>query len=395
MNTTENEVAGIFPHVPLDVIRLTLKKNNNDFEQTVDSLLSFNDDNNNDDDDIHDFDVSMESKVADLMAVLPNVSKDEIECALMDFDDVETSLVYLLNKYEKFDFNQTKINKINELTGLNEQDSKLYYNKNKKMIIDALVDIITYHRPIKSNYDAEFKKIQSDIPKGGRVQTNKEVSVIPEYIFNENNEEVKRLGEIIATDKMLSEINWKFYLNCLKFFNGDVSKVLKLAIYIIENNGIKKTFTDSLDFNSIPSTIREEKFVRVKRKKKIPTINHSTDEEIQLDSHQLNLQRKQLNLAKLNNRIDLHHFTVKNAKITCLKALDDWWNDEIKQREEIGKSQSGEHARYVEPFIVITGRGLHSDAGISKIRISINSLLKKSPFIYTEDTSSFTISGKK
>jgi hypothetical protein len=264
------------------------------------------------------------------------------------------------------------------------------------------------------------------IPQGGKVQSNssnnntKSINSSSDkidkepYVYSESNSEVIYLGEIVSADKTLVNISWEFYINCLIYFEGEISKVLELVFFIIEKDGIEATYKETkLDYSQIAqskklTTKNSSKVTGKRQTRQLPSVSlpqksytpsaSSTNrrEDLELDGVQLSLQRRQLHLAKQEDRIDLHHFNVKNAKFTCSKALDEWWSDELKMREDVGKSEPGKIARLLEPFIIITGRGIHSDGGISKVRQAINAMLNKSPYIYDEpEVGVFKVKGRK
>ncbi|GMG20733.1 unnamed protein product [Ambrosiozyma monospora] len=101
-----------------------------------------------------------------------------------------------------------------------------------------------------------------------------------------------------------------------------------------------------------------------------------------------------LDQAKFHNELDLHGLSVKSAVRATEEALSFWWDSEISYRErrnanmKLVRAQAGD-------FRVITGRGLHSAGGQSKIKGSVNKFLRVGGFTFKDDGGAFIVTGKK
>ena len=94
--------------------------------------------------------------------------------------------------------------------------------------------------------------------------------------------------------------------------------------------------------------------------------------------------------------LDFHGFLPSTAVELLKKALEIWWGEELSEREMNAKrSITNNKALYVKPLTVITGRGMHSVGGISKVRVQVKKYLTSNNYIFWEEPSFFTIEGKK
>lgn len=374
----------MFPHIEVDIISRTLKESNNDTLKASEALLN------------HDL-----------------LQRFEQEMRIEDSNRVKSD-----NK--TWSSVQHRIYEIAELAEVEISTAKHYYHKNGANIVNALVDMV-YNLRKEEDKEVEKNKVvwekskenHQSIPKGGRVQNGASGRATPKYkkhietkpsdskyVYNENSVEVAELASLVYQDPFLVDINWEFYQEALVFFKGDVTKVIELALFIVE---AKATYRDPADvtldklndpskFNTKPQPPAQ--FIQVLRK----PINDNykrPESEDDLTAQQIALQRVQLKKCEENNTLDLHRFHVKNARDTTVKALRKWWEDELQARQESGRAHYGSRVRELDPFIVITGKGLHSEGGVSKVRASIKKLLTNSEYNFQEEEARFIVTGLK
>ena len=94
-------------------------------------------------------------------------------------------------------------------------------------------------------------------------------------------------------------------------------------------------------------------------------------------------------------RLDFHGFLCNDALLVLHKCLNKWWEEELTQRELHNQKLSMSQVANVSPLTVITGRGIHSDNGVSKLKRDVRKFLDKNDYKYHEDTAYFVVLGKK
>ena len=105
---------------------------------------------------------------------------------------------------------------------------------------------------------------------------------------------------------------------------------------------------------------------------------------------------EKLKSSAITNSLDLHNLTVPTALKATGLALRDWWKDELDQRHVDGKlTRFGWKVQFVSPFNLITGRGIHSEGGKSKIRIAVKNYLTRNNYVFEEYSGRFEIEGKR
>lgn len=83
------------------------------------------------------------------------------------------------------------------------------------------------------------------------------------------------------------------------------------------------------------------------------------------------------------------------AELIAERCLNVWWTKELALREMNGQRLNQIKAINLAPFKIITGRGLHSVGGVSKVRIKVKKFLDTCLYSYTEEASYFIVEGKK
>lgn len=112
-----------------------------------------------------------------------------------------------------------------------------------------------------------------------------------------------------------------------------------------------------------------------------------------LDCEQQRLMQRLQHMAISDSQVDLHSLSVKNAIELANSVLNEWWYDELKERQNNGVPGTKGSAVYLDPLIIITGKGTHSAGNIPKIKNGVKKLLNRGYWIYDEQSASFTVYG--
>ena len=96
-----------------------------------------------------------------------------------------------------------------------------------------------------------------------------------------------------------------------------------------------------------------------------------------------------------NYRADLHGFLPDEAVSIVRECLKKWWAEELILREQKAQRLNQRIVANVKPFTIITGRGIHSVGGVSKVRKKVKYFLENNTFVFLEEPSFFIVEGKK
>lgn len=395
------QLKEVFPDYDLDVLNLTYQAHYKDVQKTSEAILSG----------------SVSKKASETIFDVEKYIGQNAEGELVSED----------------------IANIKQLTCLTRKEVFLYLKKNHFNCIKTLIDIIEnfYSRPAASN----------GIPRGGRVQRGGGASgkgrgtvvsgATNSYVYNAKSEEAKQLASFREGDQLLQNIQPSFFQKALVFYKGDYHKVIEVTIWIIEHEGLTYFMNQSSVAPNVPDKGKKPP-AKANWKQFIQDIEQGKHKKVVLDSpaplaaerYKImsdmlkakvqsasggtnSINRKQyrsiLNDADyyaMNERIetfydsgqlDLHHLTVKSALSASLRCLEVWWQEELSMREIDGKfgNYNSNLAQFVRPMRIITGRGIHSVGGVSRIRQSVLSTLNKLGYIYNENLGSFEILGRR
>lgn len=266
--------------------------------------------------------------------------------------------------------------------------------------------------------------------------------------LNRLNEAKRELAVIKNSNKSLYKIPNEFYISLLEYFEFDISKVINICFKILQDkktlkelqkydkellfSNLEKNFkvdlidsndngneNDGDDVKEFEYTKTKESSFKIDDKKTVEKLfkeakrlrNESdsiasvyyTDEakkvfnlaKEKFEKNQINKMQKIENEGIRTSVIDLHELTVSQARSLCEKFVNDWWNEELRERELNGNSSKISKTIYLQPITIATGRGLHSAGGIPKIRIAIAKYLDSAGYRYTETGSTIIVSGKR
>ncbi|OUM53519.1 hypothetical protein BVG19_g2811 [[Candida] boidinii] len=305
-------------------------------------------------------------------------------------------------------------------------------------------DISKIRELLKDTENVDDKRQQSttfaEVLKSKDSKINKEN-------LNRLNEAKRELTVIKNSNKSLYKIPNEFYISLLEYFEFDISKVINICFKILQDkktlkelqkynkellfSNLEKKFEvdligsndnvneDDGDDGEFEYTKTKESSFKIDDKKTVEKLfkeakrlrNESdsiasvyyTDEakkvfnlaKEKFEKNQINKMQKIENEGIRTNVIDLHELTVSQARSLCEKFVNDWWNEELRERELNGNSSKISKTIYLQPITIATGRGLHSAGGIPKIRIAIAKYLDSAGYRYTETGSTIIVSGKR
>mgnify|MGYP003365485641 CR=1 FL=1 len=446
------QLVEMFPDVSSKIITNALKSSKNDIDLAISFILSDDMMENLQIEKVkHEKSDSksetIDPKISDLYEMFPKINssiirsyfdshKEDVKKTvsdLLDYEILSREDIQDQKRTEKFIKNSNKgdnisswcsthdkIIMITQFTEVDETNAHRYYQENHMNPIMAIIDII------QNNIKCESKRSQSSplpqnstaVIRSGRVQSAHGIAYGPKpahiqnervilennqaskrkpwigrkFTYSEHSKEMTELKGIIASNVDIRNINPVFIKNALKYYNGSVEQTIACLILIITNKGSKFTFIND---NSVENKFIETNTWKSKKSKTlaiVPIITHKTNIA---KSSSLPETNSILDSLFENYRLDFHGLLSTQAADILSKALTKWWNKEMEEREMSNKRLNLVNVCCVNPLIVITGRGIHSVGGISKVKIQVRKYLKNSNFVFDEEPSFFVIYGKK
>lgn len=301
------------------------------------------------------------------------------------------------------------LGQLSQVLGLPTKKVKPYLDRHKNDFFKALADIVAHYRVQKRAWTS-------------RVQDRKSAALEDAYTFGDNKNETQELNQYFWAEKSLQQLNYDFLVKLLTFFQGDVFKVLDLARLFIESKKALITYEHNLGFETrsppkqnAPTVSEMLKLTSQQKLSKLPVLgtpssavpsmgiayNSRTKKHFPSTPSVANIPSLgapaaiEPTLDTAESRVDLHGYTVAEAKSITTSALDAWWRRECELRIADGLlHKHGAKVNFVPPLVIITGRGLHSYSG-PKLRSSVLRILKDGNFIFEEGVGNVTVLGKK
>ncbi|SCU94763.1 LADA_0G11012g1_1 [Lachancea dasiensis] len=208
------------------------------------------------------------------------------------------------------------------------------------------------------------------------------------------------LNLTIASNPPLKAINPLFWKTALRFYRGDILRTTLVGSYILNNNSSQYTFIDAVakqTSSGFPeSTTGTKKNVTSKLRPPSSTSDKQSISQSSFDTKDKYARALQIFDDLFNTHsADLHGFYPQEAKAVAQACLETWWEEEISLREINADRARLIRAQNIAPIKIITGRGLHSVGGISKVRNTIKSFLDQYNYVYTEEASYFVVEGRR
>ncbi|GCF00405.1 hypothetical protein ZYGM_001577 [Zygosaccharomyces mellis] len=400
----------MFPNKPVDELNLALLSSGGVLDDACAMLVS--EDNSKENVNPHE----------QLKSMFPLVTQQTIEGVWNDqkgnFDGAVVELLNHQMLQEESDNDTPEISPqpgskstvdiVQEYTGVPTNIARHFSYRSSFNAIKAIVSILdTYREP-----PPERKPPTTHLPKfraGGRVQGPKGVAHSdklasstmdsspsiqnkPPYVFSVESTEARELEDAIQSNLNLRSIHPKFLHRTLEYYRGDLVKTLQLARLIIEQNGSRYTFKDA---DPAPNEFVSFVEYKPRSKRRSPEdLNGSSNFSLQDDSY-TPIARSMWSNVLVNTRLDFHGFLCSDAIQVLQKCLEKWWKYELDQRELNNQKLFMTQVANVDPLRVITGRGIHSDNGVSKLKNQVRRFLERNQFKYLEETAYFVIIGKK
>lgn len=351
----------------------------------------------------------------------------------------------------------TQLSRLSMITGLSHQQVTPFLRKSKNNFIQALINII------KNNNDSFILGGQSSsIPKGGRVQRgggNNNKRKGQSYNYDANSLEAQELKAIYLSNDEFKTMSETFFEKALCFFKGDYSKVIEIAMIIIEHeandltfgrhekrkttssivpsaatvlsskipsNGISGKTSTSLPYSTVvnsgsihkpDNTQMQGQSASERYKKmsellmsKISSTNHGgiaayykdVSKEARnkyrqsLVDEDYERMNERIEECRISGKLDLHRLSVQSAIQATKECLQDWWQEEINNRQLDGTfNKYGSKVLFVDPLVIVTGRGNHSVGGVAKIKVSVISYLHRANCVFEEQLGRVTVTGCK
>lgn len=324
-------------------------------------------------------------EVYKLFEIMPDLSLEHInnqyQLHHQNFDSTLNSLVGMDKPSEHHDYNVQELwTHLEQVTCKDDSIPKKYLQDNEGDYIRALIQLVS-------------NEVKADDPQTSRVQRRRAKV---------------NIDQIYKSDPRWSQLDFGF---CKKLMTvlGDVDQVLQYVNMIVDFGYQELTFhkqitgpilaerhvTNPKKISSIKLTgaakqvLKEpEGWQEVKRdrpKAVEPFQTHS----FPLSSH------TSVNQYLQSGKLDLHGLTADAAVSLVARVTTEWWNQELEGRLSEGKRTYTKKAEIMEPLRVVTGRGIHSREGYSKIKVQVGKYLNARGFVFEEDPGSYTVIGKR
>lgn len=299
-------------------------------------------------------------------------------------------------------------------TDVSEAEAKQFSYRSSFNAVKAIITIIESHddqsAPRKSDMPSPIEPKSNRI--GGRVQAshgiahaNSFAALQPKnniksnskpqgrYIYSKESVEGQELEDAIRSNLDLRSINPTFLRHTLQFYGGDLQRTLLLAVFILDHKAAHYTHKESV---TVAQASDVSGFTQTQpRRRRSSTGSASPFNPTLWDDQCSGPARRMVQDIFINPRLDFHGFLCNDALLVLRACLDKWWMEELTQRELHNQKLSMSQVANVSPLKVITGRGIHSDNGFSKLKREIRKFLDKNNYKYLEDSAYFVVVGKK
>ncbi|WEJ96778.1 hypothetical protein PSN45_004321 [Yamadazyma tenuis] len=277
-------------------------------------------------------------------------------------------------------------------TGMDEATCKKYLDLNKGDYGKSFIELVINEVDLGSSESAT----RSRVNRGYNCKT--------QYVYDEGLPEFRELEDFYNTNPDFRLISKPFLKKLLVMFKGDLNKTVEMVGVIITAMYERQTFAGEwFTGEEMPKLSGpKEKLGSKVDVLKIPKAGQRLLQQTEAKGLQRipnrGVQTSLSPVSKISHlhSIDLHMMGVSDAMQATTMALRDWWAQEQQERIEDGKlSHYGTKAQFVEPLRVVTGRGIHSAQGYSRIKVSVGKYLASHMYMYTEETWGYIILGKR
>ncbi|KAL3241086.1 Cue2p [Nakaseomyces bracarensis] len=444
-------LADMFPEECVDVLSRALIDTNNDVSLACSMLLSSKDVESTDDPEIGTNDV-----LQDLFELFPQISRDEIERLYLqqkeqkgeqfDANDVVLDLLsYEAIKHSleedkstlngsdrssgssQWDKTKENVDIIMRFTNVTREDANKYYIGNLFSAPLAIITIIKdsdFKRPVEPKVNSGIQTNKQQPRRvGGRVQghhglahikkrpelqkenTFEHLSLEEDRVADTNDledtltaEEEILIDSTIENNTMLNAMNPEFIKKANNYY-GDKRKLARLIQYLSEVKAAKLTFIAKLDKPVI--NIQEKFQLRTTSRSSSNGSNKSQTPTTVLRPHMIqgkeNFKKAEEMISQffVSYKLDFHGFFPQEARKITDICLTKWWREELQERELNKGKMTISKTTFMHPVNLITGRGIHSSGGYSKVRATILNYLQENKYVFDEYPSYFIVTGRK
>lgn len=209
--------------------------------------------------------------------------------------------------------------------------------------------------------------------------------------------QAQELKRYVGADRLLHNVNSVFLEKCLHYYNDDVFMVLEAARMYIEAGRESVTFERKLGLERKPEgTILSSQFTFNLPKPTPPGFTEAPKRHVPASAKPARVSARAASPAIRLSTLDLHGYTVADALAATQTAVSQWWATELEERTAAGiMSRYGQKADHVLPLNVITGRGIHSVDGTSRVRASVIRMLEQKGYLIELQAGLVTVVGKR
>ncbi|AGO10468.1 AaceriABR016Cp [[Ashbya] aceris (nom. inval.)] len=421
----------LFPDRTVSVLAQVLRNANGDIDTACAMLVE------REQASASDAEQSKQWHLASLMEMFPKIAATEIErtydacdgntelaaMSLLNFEGLAGEDARLQAEYERIIKQQPatagkpdswqdlrrKVADIVKYTGVTESQAKAAFFKNSCNASAAVADIISSNDARSQRNEQQSTAPTARAVPGGRVQAHGGIahaatytgrmrstteahvasdSPAPRstrYVYSPDSPEAFELEELIRANIQLSSVSRKLLYSALEYYNGDVARTIETAAFII---GAKPSPREPKR-----RPVSSWKLSQPRKPKRAAPLElrDSSFSSMEVYDRALELART----VHSRWRIDLHGFLVDDAEALAEYVLANWWQRERELREQQCQKMSQSLALNMPPLTIVTGRGLHSVGGVSRVRVRIQRLLDRNHYVYDEEPSYFTVKGRR
>ncbi|KAL6947152.1 hypothetical protein ACO0QE_002024 [Hanseniaspora vineae] len=343
--------------------------------------------------------------------------------------NVPRAIISIVNDYEKYQklLPETKLkhdNAINPTTENMEEnnDTHLEQTANIRNYKSKLTPAVNQNHPqpkrhgrvqarngfqfLKNNVSDPETTISGVAMKQSQHNLEENFKHFEGPVFTLKNSKALELQQFVKENSMLKLINDEFMQKTYSFFNSNIEKCIEVLLFIAENHAVK--YTHSLATQSTEKIIQNavnRTWIR-NTPIKLNSSNVQQGSNTQKTSALIgpnmffsreNYQKSVQYMDRIfqDYRADFHGFRPEEATRVSSILLSTWWNEEVLGREMNNVKKEHSKVFCVSPYVIVTGRGIHSVGGVSKVRKAVKKLLDNQNYVYNEEASYFEVIGKK
>lgn len=235
------------------------------------------------------------------------------------------------------------------------------------------------------------------IPAGSRLLTDakNESCMAKKSAYSPTSPEALQFKELVKSDAQFAGFNPVFLERALYHYQGDLDRLFVLVAYLQEHQAAKFTFL----VNEAPKVSCSNSLTATFQPKTVARAKSST--ALTLQQGRFNDRQRYRQACQMFDNLftsyllDFHGFEVHEALYVLQASLQSWWDHELSERELNAFTQRRNTAQFTPYLVVVTGRGIHSQAGISQIKLRARKYLASNNYVFEEEPSKFEIQGKR